>query len=162
MTFTPRPPRDSDGKLLPGGPSLNPGGSGSAKLYSQAVRHLLATSLSQLVPDGWPADRKDWTHAQELAERHMALALSGDTDTAQMLISRAEGKVPMAPEDRASGEEQARLLGGDTALNSLRLALGMQRVMDVQVIDEAPKLEAGARVVGLVLESDDRPTEVVT
>ncbi len=101
------------------------------KPYSEAARQLLECPIGRY-PEGWPEDRKLWTNAQEMAERHITLARSGDLDVARLMIGRVEGKEPMAPEDREAATEGGGLFGGLSALNALRAALGMGPIVEVE------------------------------
>jgi hypothetical protein len=135
--------RDERGRLLPGS-NLAQGVHtprpriAMRKAYTDAVRQLLDTPVDQVHPDGWPEKRKDWTNAQELAERHLVMARSGDMAVAHLIIERAEGKLPTAPEDREGmvGALGA-LVSGMTALNRLRMALGMpteEEPLDAEIV----------------------------
>lgn len=103
------------------------------KAYSKAVRELFDAKHEDRFPQEW-GPRPGWTNAQELVERHFVLALAGSEQHAKLLIDRAEGRVPMAPEDRESQEKQAASLGaGMTALQQLQLALGLIREVPITV-----------------------------
>lgn len=112
------------------------------KDYTDAVRELFAKPVDLLVPENWPKDPKQWTEAQDLALRHLSLAKAGSLEIGTMMIERAEGKVPRAPEDReADAANAGKLLAGMNALtgiNALKMALGM-KVIDTQVIPEERK-----------------------
>lgn len=116
------------------------------KPYSEAAFQYLTMRNGQAVPDGWPADRKEWTIAQVLVERHASLAMAGSQEMTEWLVERAEGKTPMAPEDReakakADGAAAALLLGGMSAIGALRqlLKLPDAKIIDTTVVEDADK-----------------------
>lgn len=90
-----KPLRDSLGRLLPGY-SANPNGRPKTAMFSRAVRELLDANGG--LPEGW--DAKKLTGAQDLAMRTLDLARSGSAPHLTIIVDRAEGKAPIAPEDR--------------------------------------------------------------
>ena len=116
-----------------------------AKEYSRAVRELFGLAEG-VYPDTWPADRKQWSRAQKMADKHYELSKAGTPESggwARLLIERAEGRVPHAPEDRDAMLRKAGMEAESRAdgLSALLAALGMKRdAIDSEVVIDTPAL----------------------
>lgn len=130
--------RSNKGDFQPGNRAAaghhNRGNTRLGKPYSDAAREWLASRYGEGkdLPTGWPEDRREWTEAQYLIERHGMMARAGDIDMTKWLVERAEGKSAMAPEDRAAikGAASMQLFGGVAALAALQMALGLRSPVD--------------------------------